>query len=345
MRATSSVQNSNAWDMGSWNITMGFQRVKAYVSRDAKAPRRNGSVLKSRQPGHTIRPSHRLVRQVEDEDKSEARPLTTKATAGPASTKRTGAETYTLADDPTAPRLHFDLLLDSGATFPLLYEQDISALGIDLKTYPAQTATGIAGISQSFSTRLYELRAEISDANGASLVDPARAVWPGERRELGAVVPVAVVPPQGPHVRPPDSPVQLRADGARRRKRPLSRAPGLRLSGMLPFMACYASVVPGSSTLWLADVLGAHKFPGQRRLFCKDGDEWERGLREMAARSAKAPAVRFEHELEGGGMVVDEEKGGEASLVRAMDRDGEESSCYRVGPRKRRVRFGSLKYM
>ena len=43
----------------------------------------------------------------------------------------------------------------------------------------------------------------------------------------------------------------------------------LRLSGMIPFLACYVSVVPTRNILCLGedrnDVLGAHKMPGQTR--------------------------------------------------------------------------------
>lgn len=329
MGATSLRQNSNLYDLGSWNTTLGFRRVKSYVSRDGTAPPRAGSVHRRRQPGRAIMSSHLEVKEVEyvvEEQPGR------KSASG---LKQTKAHTYILADDPTAPHVYFDLLLDSGATFPLIYKHDLGAMGVNPDTYPAQTVVDITSVDGSFVTRLYELRVDIPASNGRSLVDPRRPVHPSERPELGAVVPVAILPPQPPHAPPPSSPVRLH--DTRRGERHRRMTPGLRLSGMLPFTACYVSVVPGSQTLWLGedrrDVLGAFKFPGQRRLFCSHGGSKERGLREMAM---APPAVRFEHQLTGGGKLVDEDVGLGVSEVGLWDANGEETASSRVGPRNRK---------
>lgn len=334
MRATSSVQNRNAWGMGSWNVTMGFRRVKAYVSRTRHAdpdpaPR---SILKQRQPRN---PSPPYNSDSDTEDYKLPR-----TTTPPPKTPRSD---LTLEDDPSAPSVHFDMLLDSGATFPFLYEQDVRALGIDREAYPAQTVQSISTVDGAFDSRLYEVRATVTTESGGSLVDSWRAVYPRERHELGAVVPVAVLPCSGGVGDVPPSPVTVR--NGKRVKPRSEKAPGQRLSGQLPFMACYASVVPGSQTIWLGedrrDVLGADKFPGQRRFLAEADDEGEE-LRRLAWR---APGVRFEHRVRGGLRIVDEERRGDggASEVRVEDEGGNVKGRWRVEPRKRRVRWGKGK--
>ena len=314
--------------MGSWNITMGFRRVRAYVSRDGK-PRPAKSILRQRQP-RPVAPIGVEAKQPGIEKKAKPTPRR----GQPAKQK---AEDLVLSDDDKAPHVHFDVLLDSGATFPLLHEPDLATLGIDRKTYPAQTATSISTVNGSVASRLYELRATVSSAEAASLVDAANPVHPRERPELGAVVPVGVLPPQRPSDLPPASPVRVRRDGSRTKQR--AARPPARLSGILPFMACYASVVPGSGTIWLGedrrDVLGAHRFPGQRRLFGGEGGEVQRGLREMGRRAP--PRVRFEHALAGGGVLVDEDGVGGGSEVRVLGADGAEAGFCRVEPGKRAV--------
>lgn len=333
MGATCLEQNPNLYDLGSWSITLGFRRVKSYVSRDGKPAPRTGSVHKRRQPGRPITSSHREVKDVEYVEEEPKGRLRKRSTAEPRETK---SNTYILKDDPTAPHVYFDLLLDSGATFPLIYKQDLRAMGIDAESYPAQTIVDIASVDSSFVTRLYELRVDIPSSNGRSLVDSRRPVYHNERPELGAVVPVAILPPQSPHVPPPGSPVRLRETSEV--QRPRSKRPGLRLSGMLPFTACYVSVAPGSKTIWLGedrrDVLGAFRFPGQRRLFTADGGKKERELREMAM---GPPAVRFEHKIAGGGRLVDEDGELGLSEVRIWDENGKEKASCRVGPKKKAV--------
>lgn len=339
MRATSSVQNRNVWGMGSWNVTMGFRRVKAYVSRTRTQNRVQTptSILKQRQP-RTPSPPYSSD---SDSDADASYKLPRNTTPPP----NTPAKDLTLADDPTAPNVHFDMLLDSGATFPLLYERDLSALGIDAETYPAQTVTSISTVDGTFDSRLYEVRATVTTENGAPLVDPQRPVFPRERHELGAVVPVAVLPRSRSLGDIPPSPVLIRG-GKRVKARSETRAPGQRLSGQLPFMACYASVVPDSQTIWLGedrrDVLGADKFPGQRRFLVDTEDEAAK-FRRLAWR---APGVRFEHRVGGGLRLVDEERRGDggASEVRVVDDvTGVERGRWRVEPRKRRVRWSEPK--
>ncbi|MBE3111462.1 MAG: hypothetical protein IMZ46_13320, partial [Acidobacteria bacterium] len=301
MRATVCEQNNSKWDLGSWNCTMGFRRVKAYVSRAGKARPVQRSILKQRQPQHSppVNATHAEVKYHEEtlesvlgrtrkpgaasvaEKKKAAEKQAAGKKAAPAAKKAAPAakslgakvlskaakmtqaektramemktENFILEDDETAPLVHFDVLLDSGATFTMLYDSDFRALGIDQKVYPAQTTNKIKTVGGSYNARLYELRTTVSTSNGLSLVSPKRPVHPDERHEVGAVAPVASLPAQKPHEKPAPDQVQLGTDGLRREGRKIDGPPGGRLSGQLPFLACYASVVPGSGIIWLGE--------------------------------------------------------------------------------------------
>lgn len=239
--STYSDQNKSKWGLGSWNCTMGFRRVKAYVARDGKPPLPAKPIPRQRQPecGPTITKRHVRIKTLgETTEKASAREGKGASSAAKAPATKKGArmtrpEDYVLKDDVEAPQVHFDLLLDSGATFPMLYKSDLRALGIDSKTYPAQSASDISAVGGGVRSRLYEVRATVTSDKCQSLVDPKKPVYLDERPELGAVVPVAVVPPQEPDVEPPSTPIRFRKDGTRRKERP-ETSPGAGCPGSCP---------------------------------------------------------------------------------------------------------------
>ncbi|SPO02168.1 uncharacterized protein DNG_04841 [Cephalotrichum gorgonifer] len=308
MRATVSVQNRNRWGLGSWNITMGFRRVKSYVSRESKGGvSRVEPTPKAKKGGGA--PQSPASKEEEEEEERHHTQQSGAYTKDPARVR----SSLTVADDPSAPQLYFDVLLDSGATFPSLYENDLKLMGIDRASYPAQSVVTVTTVGGRIETRLYEIRTTVCTSDGRSLVDASRPVWPAERHELGDIVPVMSIP--------------AAADGA----------PGARLSGMLPFMASYVSVVPGAKTIWMGedrrDVLGALKFPGQKRL----GVRWDvGGAAELRDEAWHQPAIRFKQRISGDRWLVDRESPREpgASVLGIVNHRGEKLTEYRVEPRQ-----------
>ncbi|KAH8803299.1 hypothetical protein F5884DRAFT_756586 [Xylogone sp. PMI_703] len=145
------------------------------------------------------------------------------------------------------PKLSFRCMLDSGANHPLLIEKDIEALGIDPEYYAAQSLISYCTPNGDIISRVYELFVYVLDENNNSIVDKNNPVWPLGVKACGSVCPVCVS------------------------TRPQEYVNGLevnqRLSGMLPFLACYISSTPTNNVLFLGedrrDVLGTHRVPGK----------------------------------------------------------------------------------
>ncbi|KAM5342998.1 hypothetical protein ACJ41O_013964 [Fusarium nematophilum] len=275
-----------------WDITMGFRRVRGFHSRI-------GSLLGMPSSADNTGKLLLYKTQIRDQGFPHPRPK----------------ETCFVEDDLSAPRCFFLMQLDSGASHPCLYMKDLSLIGIDPKTYPAQTAVTVSTANNAARAAVYEMRVDVCRHDGRSLVGD-NPVWPSDRRELGGIVPVMVLLESG-HDR--SKALSEREVELRRRRgedvsekalasRPKSSRE-LRLSGMLPFQVCYSAGAPGMD-LWFGedrcDVLGADRMPGQRR--------WERHRmpkfvprpeavegRELEAR----PRVQFDHKLPGGRRVVD----------------------------------------
>ncbi|KAI9743614.1 MAG: hypothetical protein M1818_002930 [Claussenomyces sp. TS43310] len=152
------------------------------------------------------------------------------------------------------PRLVFASLLDSGATFPSLHPADFPLLGIDPALYSAQSIEECITANGNAYMKCFEMYVTVVDEECKDLVDPDDAVWPYHGKYIGGLCPVLQV-------------VGLE-HGA-----PAQTAEGFeynhRLSGLLPFVACYTSLCPTINTVFLGedrkDVLGAQRMPGQRR--------------------------------------------------------------------------------
>ncbi|RYP24963.1 hypothetical protein DL765_000191 [Monosporascus sp. GIB2] len=143
----------------------------------------------------------------------------------------------------------FEILLDSGATVPILHEEDPRHFGIAMEWYAAQGVTETRTATSTISLRFYEMYVSICTKDGQSIVGQGNpATWPSEPPILGGFVPVSI------------STAKLHG------RRPLYDD---RMSGMLPFDAAYMSSAPTMGKIWLGedrrDVLGAGRFPGHLR--------------------------------------------------------------------------------
>lgn len=138
-------------------------------------------------------------------------------------------------------------LMDSGATFPVILESDLARLKIDERNYPAQGTMDINIVGGKMNIKFYEMYVSICSDDGDTLVGQGKkAVWPTEPRTLGGFCPVLVQKdPRGKMLHTH------------------------RLSGLLPFDACYISSAPGMARIWLGedrrDVLGTNRLPAHLR--------------------------------------------------------------------------------
>ncbi|KAI1334072.1 hypothetical protein F5Y15DRAFT_430080 [Xylariaceae sp. FL0016] len=230
-------------------------------------------------------------------------------------------------------------VLDSGATFPIIHITDLNRFNIDPATYPAQgiqhnlaTANGIVNF------RFFEMFVTVcGDGEGHSLVgEGTKAVWPENYPEIGGFFPVLV-----------DDKLRRTPDGRLARVRYKDR-----LSGMVPFEACYISSAPAKKRIWLGedrrDVLGAGRLPGQlrydsfKRLELNIPDEFKRLQDDVQT----PDRVVFLHELRDGssGIFTDNDvqgTRGESELAIGLyrktkdgGREAVRSSRMRVAPRR-----------
>lgn len=150
------------------------------------------------------------------------------------------------------PKLIFYSLLDSGATYPTLHPEDFSQLGIESNNYSAQSVETFFTANGKIRSRMYELSVSVCDDLNRTLVDELDPVWPNCGRYLGGLCPVGqcfIPPDEGPDAQ--------------------GQVTNHRLSGLLPFLACYTTISPTMNTIFMGedrnDVLGLNKMPGQRR--------------------------------------------------------------------------------
>ncbi|KAK6210721.1 hypothetical protein LQW54_005926 [Pestalotiopsis sp. IQ-011] len=139
----------------------------------------------------------------------------------------------------------FKVMLDSGASYPLLLDEDFDHLGIPnfRKNYAPQSTWTLEAVGGSFQAPYYDLDVGL----GASLhrqewdvLEQKLTGWPHEEGIMGGLTPVAVVP----------------GDSGKHWEQ--------RLSGVMPFIACYTSSVPTMGEIWMGeerrDVVGARRF-------------------------------------------------------------------------------------
>ncbi|KAI1500138.1 hypothetical protein F5X99DRAFT_419394 [Biscogniauxia marginata] len=142
----------------------------------------------------------------------------------------------------------FKTLLDTGATFPILNRKDLRQLDFDPTRYASQGVMRLMTVNGHVDYKFYEMHVSVCSEDGESLVGEGdQAVWPAEARTLGGFCPVQIDPSE-----------------------PAGRVHYTnRLSGMIPFEACYMSSAPTMKKIWLGedrrDVLGANRLPAHLR--------------------------------------------------------------------------------
>ncbi|KAK4444060.1 hypothetical protein QBC34DRAFT_195176 [Podospora aff. communis PSN243] len=286
------LENKPAWrhqtsNMGHYEITMGFRRRKAAVSVTAPTP-----------PPSRSRSRRRLRKQPPLKIPPPEKPPT--------------------VSDPDGPTVYWSVLLDSGATFPCLFEGDLSRLGISRYNYAAQSCRTIATADDLKIMRTYDLDVSISAPLSAATPSAAK-----EPATLGMqTIPVVALPGSCPD----DA-----SDPA--------GAPG-RLSGIIPFHMAYVTSAPYAFKIWMGtdrrDVLGAGRFPGSKP--------------RMAPLELGTPTrVVFEHMLADGSKLVfkDDEEGRGSPVVSGpavgvIHNPDEEKERQEQDPPTRRMSQGRL---
>lgn len=188
--------------------------------------------------------------------------------------------------------VYFDMLLDSGSEMPLLLHEDLLTLGLTRDDMNGATIIELntAGGGQS-RAMCFDLLAGV-DLNHGSPESPPDDGYQPEKHFF----PTRVIKLSSRIKAPPDGAYS-----------------GERLSGMLPFLACYISSAPGQEEMWIgderADVLGMQKLPPGLRYdpFRKlDISQHRRGvLKQTGGPPGRLRRVMFEHDAPGGQILVD----------------------------------------
>ena len=293
------LENKPNWrrgteNMGHYRIQMGFRRRKTTVARENKSP--FSATTTSNQP----HPSHRTRRNSHAPGPNpRRRSTTTTATTPKTPTTPTTPTTPripqpntslpgTTAPDATGPRIYWDMLLDTGATLPCLYEGDMAKLQINRDTYAAQSSRTISTADSVVQARVYELDVCIRTGEGGPMpvgVPPALpptpysesppSVFPASPITRSTTAASRLVrekkdkeeEKEDPHTLNCTIPV-IAFEGESADHISGNQAPD-RLSGILPLHVCYTSSAPGNFKLWMGrerrDVLGTGRLPGHQR--------------------------------------------------------------------------------
>jgi hypothetical protein len=186
------------------------------------------------------------------------------------------------------PKQAFRSILDSGATYPSLYQEDFQKLMIDEANYAAQSVERLGTPNGDMYSRLFELFVSVLGKDQKQLVDENHCAHPYHAKYLGGLMPVAEV----------KGAIQYDAHGM--------ELPN-RLSGLLPFLACYVASAPTRNTLFLGedrkDVLGSHRMPGHRKWDIALPTAPAPGFDETAAKYGD-PKTTFSHR---GAQIIDED--------------------------------------
>ncbi|KAK8075105.1 hypothetical protein PG997_009768 [Apiospora hydei] len=214
-------------DFGLWPIFMKF------VTSDGKIRRKTA---------HTRRPTTRSMKRKHISDNVQGE-----------------AEGGEEENDTPVRSCTFKVMLDTGATFPILRAQDLARLGIDTETHAAQGALSVSTVSGQGSMRFYELYvgmgAALSSGTEPGSESTNETGIPLEKGLMGGLCPVLV----NGFAEDDDDEDENFPD----------RLWTERLSGIMPFKACYVSSVPTAGRIWMGedrkDVLGSQRMPPYRR--------------------------------------------------------------------------------
>ncbi|KAG7293190.1 hypothetical protein NEMBOFW57_003236 [Staphylotrichum longicolle] len=300
------LENMPSWrhgteNMGHYRVNMGFRRRKANVSRGKLSPFAQHSSSNDAYGAHM--PKKRRRSATATTPRTPRTPKTPNTPRIPSMPQPNTSQPGTTFPDPDGPRIYWDTLLDSGATLPCLYENDMSKLGISRSTYAAQSSRSVATADAVITSRVYELDVCVA-AGSAPHRLPQR---PMPLRTRAAAAAAAATPnspaaagssPRTKRKHPPqqqddehdDEPTSMRCTipviafagssndlpdttttsttNSSTGPKPSDHAPD-RLSGILPFHVCYTSSAPGAFKMWMGedrrDVLGAGRLPGNMR--------------------------------------------------------------------------------
>ncbi|KAL0935008.1 uncharacterized protein CTRU02_209599 [Colletotrichum truncatum] len=286
-RGTWLPETDTSFDMGHYSVAMSFRRMKnlAYHGTNSSRKRRRSEISDEDEIDW---PLSSAETDSESSLSPTARPSRKRAQekAPPTQLRESRPTRHPhMTTDPAAPVLHFSMLLDSGATLPMLYHHDMLALGINPNQYAAVSCITVETAADKLITSwIYEMQVAIADTNTcSSLVSPTSPVWPAEEHYLGGIVPVMVKPlpkpGKGPAFSTSSGKTSAIAQTVGDHTTFLETATSVidtaegrdygRLSGLLPFKCCYVQSTPGLKAIWLGedrrDVLGAHRMPGQMR--------------------------------------------------------------------------------
>ncbi|KAI9810191.1 MAG: hypothetical protein M1827_006637 [Pycnora praestabilis] len=213
------------------------------------------------------------------------------------------------------PKLIYESMLDSGATFPTLFKSDLEELGIDPEKYAAQSVVNMHTFNGNVNNRLFELFVEVCTEKGDGLVNPHNPVRPDAPPYIGGLLPVTMH-----HLR--DSP-EVDENGVER---------SIRLSGIMAFHAAYVSTTPSQNLILLGenrnDVLGAQRTPAAKR--------WTRGMKPRLMADDKMwdfmgdPMITFSHLK---GELIDRDTGPGVSEVISHLGDKKHESTRTMDPR------------
>ncbi|KAK0751490.1 hypothetical protein B0T18DRAFT_457249 [Schizothecium vesticola] len=211
------------------------------------------------------------------------------------------------------PRVFYDMLLDSGATFPCLFESDLPTLNIDPRTYSAVCARRLATAQGTLATKTYELDVGVHGGDGSSLYG---ALPPGGEAvpdRLSGILPFHVAYWSS-------APGNYKLWLGEERREVLGAG---RLPGQMRFAA------------WKENFAGAPRsWPRPALPFSLDTGR-PKGIERLGL--GTPDRVVFEHELPGtGGVVRDRDAGGGRSVITVGPRGatGQKRDVYRVEPRK-----------
>ena len=340
------LENKPNWrhgteNMGHYRIQMGFRRRKTTVARENISPfsttAANSNHRNLNDPGP--KPRRRSITAAATTPRTPTIPQPNTSLPG------------TTAPDATGPRIFWDMLLDTGATLPCLYEGDIAKLKIDRDTYAAQSSRTISTADSVVQARVYELDVCVcTDEDGPRPVGPppptpSSAISPSS---VFLASPVTRSATAAKLISQEKKDREKEKDKEEKERRALSctipviafagdsadhttgnQAPD-RLSGILPLHMCYTSSAPGNFKLWMGrerrEVLGTGRLPGYRRYGEVLGGENAQVVSRAApkklgrwppARDLGTPdRVVFEHNLaDGTGRVVRDEEDTEGGKI------------------------------
>lgn len=146
------------------------------------------------------------------------------------------------------PIYEMSSMLDSGASCASLYSSDLKELGIVKKHYSAQSH-GSFSLSNGalMKQKIFELYIEVGGNEGTPIIDPHNPIVPG-RQVIGGIFPAVEIPEKIKNPYDEESYITNH-----------------RLSGIMPYLSSYVSIVPGSNIILLGenrnDVIGHYKMP------------------------------------------------------------------------------------